>query len=427
VIKEGKVIKAKGYGFASLELNVPATKNTIYEIASVTKPLTATAIMILVEEGKVGLDDPITNYLAGLPISWAGVTIRHLLTHTSGIKDYADGPSFESSYESPVSFDAVIKTVSDTPLEFKPGDKYAYSNTGYFLLGGIIQKASGKSYAEFMRERIFVPLGMTSTCVNDLKSVMTNRASGYSWKHGRLQNSDYMDMSWPFAAGAVASTVLDMAKWDSSLDSGRILPKARLEQMWTPAKLNDGSTLSYAGLGWGISRAKNHLVLTHNGGGIRGFSSSFFHWIDDRITVIVLLTAGTGGAADITTGVSRRYIPELLDKPVEDTVPEVTARLKVVLIAAIADRLDSGWFTERMQKSFFSAKAERLQSDLKGLGAIKSLLLLEKWRTPDSPDKKDADILWHYKYRATFSKDSLIVSWSLDKDAKISGFGAVFE
>jgi CubicO group peptidase (beta-lactamase class C family) len=426
VLKQGRVIKAEGYGFASLELHVPATRETVYEIGSVTKPLTATAIMVLVEDGKLGLDDTITNYLPGLPTSWAGVTIRHLLTHTSGIKDYTDVPNFEAACKLPVSFEAIIQTVSGFPLQFKPGDKYAYSNTGFFLLGGIIQKASRKSYAEFMNERIFAPLSMTSTCVNDLKSVMTNRASGYSWKHGNFQNPDYVDMSWPFAAGAIASTVMDMTKWDLSMDTDKILSKARLEQMWTPARLNDGSTLAYAGLGWGISKANDHVALTHNGG-IPGFSSSFFHWVNDRVTVIVLLTAGTQGAADIATGVSRRYIPDLVDNPIEDTTPEVTTKLRTVLVAARAHKLDRDWFTEEMQKNFFPARAKRMQSDLEGLGAIKSLLLLEKKRNPSSPDRKDSNIGWHLRYRVAFSKDSLLVSWGLDGNLKISAFSAVFE
>ena len=199
--------------------------------------------MMLVEEGKVGLDEKITTYLTGLPEAWKNVTVRQLLTHTSGIKGYTDVPGFEKITLVPASKEEVLKVVATYPLNFPSGDKWDYSNTGYFLLGMIIEKASGKTYAEFLKERIFTPLQMNATQINDLHTIIPNRANGYEWKDGALHNADFISMTWPFAAGAIVSTVNDLAKWDAALYTDRLLKTASLQQMWTPVKLNDGNDL----------------------------------------------------------------------------------------------------------------------------------------------------------------------------------------
>ena len=331
VVKNGKLIRAKGYGLANVELKVQATPETVYNIASIGKQFTATAIMLLVEEGKMGLDGKITNHLSGLPPAWSPVTVRQLLTHTSGIKDYPALPDFRKLTRSPVTTSELVQMLADYPLEFSPGEKWSYCNTGYHLLAAIIEKVSQRPYPDFLKERIFAPLGMNSTRPYDWQSIVTNRASPYSWRDESLRNADYLDYSWAFGAGAEASTVLDMVKWDAALSTDKLLPKKRWEEMWTAVRLNDGSSFPY-GFGWHVQTAPDDpgRVIWH-GGGDPGFLSAVFHWIDDRTTVIVLLTAGSSwlpngqeSSADIGLGVSRRYIPRLVSRPVTDTTPQIT-------------------------------------------------------------------------------------------------------
>ena len=285
VVKDGESIKTRGYGFANIELQVPASEASIYQIASVTKQFTATAVMILVEEHKIGLDDKITQYLSNLPLDWQSITIRHLLTHTSGIVSYTSLPEWDRNLY-PISKEEIMKLVAKYPLNFQPGNAWDYNNTGYFLLGMIIEKVSGQSYSGFLKERIFTPLNMKDTRVNDLNSLIKNRTSGYE-RTSRLINARDSDPSWGYAAGALISTVTDLTKWDAALYTEKILKRHSLEQMWTPVILNNGETFPY-GFGWAINKINGHRVIWHNGG-IQGFCSSILRFPDDQVTVIVLI------------------------------------------------------------------------------------------------------------------------------------------
>ena len=255
VVKDGESIKTRGYGFANIELQVPASEASIYQIASVTKQFTATAVMILVEEHKIGLDDKITQYLSNLPLDWQSITIRHLLTHTSGIVSYTSLPEWDRNLY-PISKEEIMKLVAKYPLNFQPGNAWDYNNTGYFLLGMIIEKVSGQSYSGFLKERIFTPLNMKDTRVNDLNSLIKNRTSGYE-RTSRLINARDSDPSWGYAAGALISTVTDLTKWDAALYTEKILKRHSLEQMWTPVILNNGETFPY-GFGWAINKINGH-------------------------------------------------------------------------------------------------------------------------------------------------------------------------
>ncbi len=213
VIRNGRLVYSKGYGLANVELNVPAASDSVYDIGSITKDFTATAIMMLVEEQRVHLDDPISKHLKQLPDSWQKVTIRGLLTHTSGITNYLSVPNFAVLALRPTTPDELLRLVADDPLRFQPGDKWEYSNTGYYLLGLVIEHASGESFGEFLRKRILLPVGMTATRVNDLGAVIKGRASGYQLEGGELRNARPWDPSWAGAAGGLISTVPDLARW----------------------------------------------------------------------------------------------------------------------------------------------------------------------------------------------------------------------
>jgi D-alanyl-D-alanine carboxypeptidase len=304
VIRDGKTIKAQGYGVASLELREPVTPETVFEIGSLTKQFTAACVMLLVEQGKVGLDDSIGKYLE-VPESWKGITVRHLLAHTSGIKNYTNLPGFEASRPlSPLEF---IRKLSAYPLASAPGEAFAYCNSGYNLLGFIIEKVTGQSYWQFLRERIFDPLGMASSRSRDQKAVILNRAAGYEKENGKLVNRD-SDLTDVFSGGAIVSTVLDLAKWNAAVDSAKLLPRSHWEQMWTPFKLNSGR-LSLYGFGWRVDDYKGRRNIGHSGS-TSGFSASLQRFPDDKLALIVLCNSGEQNiATTLVRGVADLYFP----------------------------------------------------------------------------------------------------------------------
>jgi D-alanyl-D-alanine carboxypeptidase len=307
--KEGELILSKGYGMANVELAVPATKDTVYQLASVTKQFTATAIMMLAKEGKLSLDDRITKHLSDIPTAWNAVTVRHLLGHTSGIKNYTSIQAYDKSVHDDLTQRQMLDLVAKEPLEFEPGEKFAYSNTGYFLLGMLIERITGKTYGEFLAERIFTRLGMEHTRVNDMRIIIPNRAHGYSWHDNTLLNGDYVNPTQTFAAGALVSTVTDLAKWDEALCTERVLKRSILEQMWTPATLRGGETANY-GFGWRIDTVNGHRRISH-GGAIRGFSTQISRFVDDGLTVIVLANSDNGKADVLAAAIAERFLPIL--------------------------------------------------------------------------------------------------------------------
>jgi CubicO group peptidase (beta-lactamase class C family) len=303
VVKEGKVIKAEGYGLANVEQNVPARPETVYKIASVSKQFLATGIMLLAQEGKLSPDDKVSIYLDGTPESWGGITLRHLLTHTSGI--VREAPGFDP-FKTQKDFD-VIKTAYALPLRFAPGEKYEYCNVGYFSLAEIISRVSGKSWGDFLAERVFGPLGMSVTQPTSASAIVPNRASGYEWRNDKMLNAtDYIAVR---PSGAFLSSVLDLAKWDAALYTDAILKQSTREQMWTPVKLNSGAAYPY-GFGWSLEPLKNHRQMSH-GGSLPGFRSHFSRLPDDKLSVIVLTNCGGVTPETIAHGVAAIYLTDL--------------------------------------------------------------------------------------------------------------------
>lgn len=308
VIKDGKLVKAKGYGFASLELKVPATPETVYQLCSVTKQFTATAIMLLVQDGKLGLDDKISKYLDGTPETWNEIAIRRLLTHTSGIPDYLTDEAVRSIHDTtPMK---IMQSVAGRPMDFMTGAKYAYSNINFVLLASIVQKVSGKTYDAFLAERVFQPLGMTSTRRTSPNDLIPNRAAGYTWQNDRWQNSAYLDPTvWNNGDAGMLSTVLDLAKWDVSLNGNAILTAASKQQMWTPVRLSDGTTYNY-GFGWSLDEVQGHRRIEHNGDR-PGSSVTFSRYVDDKLTVIVLANIDGLNLLEIADKVAGLFVPAL--------------------------------------------------------------------------------------------------------------------
>jgi CubicO group peptidase (beta-lactamase class C family) len=281
IAKGGKVLYCQGYGMANLEHDVPNTPQTKFRLGSITKQFTAMAILILQERGKLNVHDKVKQHFADAPKAWDEITIEHLLTHTSGIPNYTESLEFLRTLPVRVSLKELIAKFKDRPLDFKPGAKFKYSNSGYIVLGQIIETVSGKNYPSFMKEAIFGPLDMKDTGYDNATALIKNRASGYTRRLGIvLTNCDYIDMSIPHDAGALYSTVLDLLKWDQALYSDKLLPRKSLEAMFTPHKDNYG-------YGWIIDKKYGAIRYSH-GGGIMGFVTTIERYPDDRLLVVAL-------------------------------------------------------------------------------------------------------------------------------------------
>jgi CubicO group peptidase (beta-lactamase class C family) len=415
VIKDGKPVLLKGYGQANVELGVMATENTAYQLASVTKQFTAAAIMMLAEDGKLALDDKLPKFFDRLPAAWSNVTVRQLLNHTSGIRSYTNLPDFDKTLRQDFSKEAILKMSADAPVEFAPGEKYNYNNTGYYLLGMIIEKASGKEYGAFLTERIFQPLGMTATRLNDLRDVINGRAAGYAWEAGRLRNGEYVSPTQPFSAGALISTVVDMAKWDAALYTDKLLKRASLEQMWTPEKLNDGKPLAY-GYGWGVDIYRTRKRISH-GGGINGFSTFIARFVDDKLTVVVLTNSESGDAGALANGIAEFYIPALAEnapKAIADNDPKLTAFLKEVIASLANGEGNPDWFTPEARAMLFPDRIRQGRQMMGAHGPLNAFELQED-RTEGGVRRR--------AYKAVFGDFALRCGFTLAADGKIAGVG----
>lgn len=292
IARDGKAIVSKGYGMANLELEAPNTPATKFRLGSITKQFTAALVLRLAERGKLKTDDPVCKYVAECPPAWEKVTIHHLLTHTSGIPSLTSFPDYRKTMMLPSPVLKSIARFRDKPLEFAPGKRYKYSNSGYILLGYIVEKASGQDYEAHLTANILDPLGMNDTGYDHHDRILPRRASGYSRRRGELVNCSYLDMSIPHGAGALYSTVEDLLKWDQALYTEKVLKKESIDRMFTPNKGNYG-------YGWNIRRLYGRAIVAH-GGGIEGFSAFIARYPEEKVCVVALSNrdfAGSGGIA----------------------------------------------------------------------------------------------------------------------------------
>jgi CubicO group peptidase (beta-lactamase class C family) len=302
VLENGKLCRSGAYGLANLEHNVPVKPETVFEVGSVTKQFTAAGILLLAQDGKLSLDDPVRRHLKDAPDSWQEVRVRHLLTHTSGIKSYTGLDGFELRRH--LTQAQFITTLAALPLEFRPGDSWKYSNSGYSLLGYIIENVSGKSYWDFMFQRVFGPLKMYATTNRNPTVILPNRAVGYEHTNHILINRDY-DLTDVCAAGALVSNIGDLAKWNAALDTDAIFSPAIKQQMWTPARLNDGKLTRY-GLGWFIDSVENRRIIGH-GGSTSGFSATIQRFPDEHLAIIILTNTDEELATNLARKLAARF------------------------------------------------------------------------------------------------------------------------
>ena len=292
-VKRGDdLLMAKGYGLADVENDVPATAETVYRIGSITKQFTAAAVMQLVEAGQIGLDDPMTDYLPDYPMQGHEVTIRHLLTNTSGIKSYTGLASWRPTMKLDLTDEELLAIFSAEPFDFAPGESYRYNNSGFYLLGVIIGKAGDEPYGEYLNTRLFAPLGLPGSSYCDELRIIRGRAEGYQAVGGELLNDEYLSMNQPGAAGALCSTVPDLLSWTSALRAGGVVSAESYRQMATTGTLNNGSDTGY-GFGLQLGSLVGRPRVAH-GGGINGFSTMLAHYPEADLDVVVL--SNTPGA-----------------------------------------------------------------------------------------------------------------------------------
>jgi len=414
IVQRGRVVKSQGYGLADLENNVAVTPDTVFEIGSITKQFVATAILTLVEQGKIKLSDPATKYLADLPTSWSGVTIQQLLTHTSGIPDFEEILGY-GAYRTPTTAQQVLAAAAAGPMDFPPGTQWHYSNTGYYLLGLITEKITGAPAVALIEKRILGPAGMTRTRSSAPTEIIAGRASGYALEGGRLENRDPMQPTAVGSAGDLVSTTGDLVRWNAALDAQSILEKESYARMWADQPLADGSPSGY-GFGWFVSPVRGHRAQEHSGG-TAGFSSDTLRLPDDHVTVIVLTNSYSANPAGIAMHISRLLVPGLAYAKIPDDRPAITGRV----FDYYTHRLDPEIYGKDLTPAFVEKVRPRWSTgyDLyRSLGALVGIERLER-------DPGDAANL--YRYRVRYAEASLIVDVMTDGSGRIANLSGAEE
>ena len=354
VVERGRVKTMRHYGVASLELPTPVTSDTVFELGSLSKQFTAAAILMLAEEEKIELDGSIARYLADVPQEWRAITIRHLLTHSSGIQEYLAVPGLPDQAHA-VDHEGMTRMFFQRlRLEFEPGATWAYSNSGYLLLGNIIERVSGQSYWAFLEQRIFKPSGMTATRSSDPRAVIRNRARGYGVDDGAYVNRNALSQN-AYAAGAIVSTLRDMTRWEATLHSGKLLATESYREMWRPLELtgNAPPPLNYA-FGWVTDVRDKQRYVMHSGG-TPGFSSAISRNLDSGITAIVLANHGDRILDDLAMDLTRLDVPA---NAVADPRPQRTAHLARVAAGLWSGAPEEAAFTPAMRQ-FLSTDSGR--------------------------------------------------------------------
>ena len=293
VRKDGRTIFRKGYGMADMELGVPVEPDMVFRLGSITKQFTAVSILMLAEQGKLSLQDEITKFLPDLPTQGRTITIEHLLTHTSGLKSYTNLSEWLPLWRKDMTVREIIDLTRDKPMEFAPGERWNYNNTGYVLLGAVIEKVSGLTYEDYVNKMMFGPLGLKHSYYGNAERIIPRRIPGYQMGKDGFVNAPYLSMTQPYAAGSILSSVDDLAIWNDAVFSGKLIKKEWLDKAFTPYPLKNGESTGY-GFGWFIANYQGHRIIEH-GGGIHGFSTYEMTLPEDRIFLAILTNSAVGG------------------------------------------------------------------------------------------------------------------------------------
>jgi len=363
VAKNGQIIYRKAFGMADLELNVTMQPEMIFRIGSITKQFTAVAILQLMEQGKLSLQDEITKFIPDYPTQGHSITIEHLLTHTSGIKSYTSVPEYMKLMRNDLTPDELLEKISALPMEFAPGTKWNYSNSGYFLLGYIIEKVTGKTYQEYLQENFFTPLGMTGSCYGNESKIIKNRTRGYSPGGEGVVNAEYLSMTLPFSAGAIMSTVDDLYRWNRAVHSYKLVKKETLDMALTPYKLTDGKPTGY-GYGWFLSELQGSPTIEH-GGGINGYLT-FAIYLPGEDVFVALFSNNNGKVPEFS---ALRMAALAIGKPLKTTA--------MTLDEAALKEYQGIYANEEGREATISLNEDRLSAARAG-GSRRNMIPVEK-------------------------------------------------
>jgi CubicO group peptidase (beta-lactamase class C family) len=410
---------------ANVELSVPVKPETIFQSGSIGKQFTAAAVMLLVQDGKISLDDKISKYLPDVPDSWKEISVRNLLSHTSGLGDYPDEISLRGDYTE----DEYFTIFKKSPLNFATGTKWDYSNVGFVTLGILIRKVTGKFYGDFLQERIFSPLGMQTARVISEADIVTNRAAGYRLVNGELKNQEWVSPSTNSTAdGALYLSILDLAKWDEELTKAwlkdfsrdterpKVLTRSMLEQIWSPTKLSDGRVKGY-GFGWFTGTTHNRRVVFH-GGAWQGFKSYIVRFVDDKLTIVFLANSWAANDFKMARGLAAQFYPEFaLDVKSSITdEPKVSALVRRLLMQLKDDKAEKELFTSEFQGQFFPNQALKLSEMLNSLSLPVAVIHLG-----ELVERREEQSLRVYSYELVDIGQTLVCTMKLTSDNKVAG------
>lgn len=415
VVKDGKIVREQGYGLANVELGVPVTPDTVFQVASTGKTFTAALVLLLERDGKLKLDDPISRYLDNTPKAWAGITIRHLLTHTSGLGD----PYTKIDLRKDYTDDELIALEASMPLLSAPGERFAYSNAGYHLLGFICKRVGGKFFGDQLKERIFAPLGMKTAGVISESDIVPGRAAGYERIEGKLQNQRWVAPSLNRTAdGTIALSARDLARWSMALDGDTILDPRAKEASWTPARLNDGSSGPY-GLGWYVGSHNGRRMVQH-GGAWQGFKASLQRYPDDGLTVVVLANSAAARQGKIADLAAAHYVPALATPrapAIADRDPAGTARARKAMGELLAGRIPDG-LSQSERGRYNQRWVTQIAAEFREYGPLRAVEVLA--RSSEGNGKQA-------RYRFLFENETALMALHQDSKGLIERLGISLE
>lgn len=407
IMRHGQLVRAQGYGLANLEHHVPVHPDTLFKTGALGKQFTAVAVMMLVEDGKLQLDESVRKYLPEAPRTWAPITVRNLLNHTSGLPPYPDG-EFRRDYTDAELLGIIYKQ----PLNFPVGSRWGYSYTAYVTLGMLINRVGGEFYADLLAKRIFAPLGMQTARLIDELAVVPNRAAGYELRDGELRNAEWVSPTANSTAdGSLYLSVLDYARWDASLLGRKFLEPASWVEIARPAQLASGRSYPY-GLGWFLERSAGQEVWRHSGSW-QGFRTFAIRYLGDELTVVALANGDSGDPARIVRHVAGMLDPKLAQPPgapIADREHQVTDQLKRLLQRIPDGKADYHEFAF-VSKQDFEVSMSAYQKTLKPMGSLREIALFARNELGD--DRV-------YRYRARYDSGLLEVNLSYAPNGKIA-------
>jgi len=413
ILRNGKIVLLRSYGLANIEHRVPVKPETVFQSGSIGKQFTAAAVMILVQDGKLSLDDHLAKFFPDVPASWSNITVRHLLNHTSGLGDYPPEIELQRTYTEEQMFAAFKRA----PLQFAPGTGWDYSNAGYATLGFLIRKVTGKFYGDFLEERIFRPLGMTTARVISEADIIPNRAAGYRLVDGRLKNPEWVSPTTNSTAdGSLYLTVLDLAKWDAALFTDSLLQPTSRELIWTQTRLENGRLKPY-GFGWHTNVIHHHRLVFH-GGAWQGFKSSIVRVLDDRTTIIFLANSWATNDFKLTRGLlAVLYTPFALPpvEPIPDNESKLSALARRVLLDLSKGTINSDLVTPELRQQLTPEKLKQLSDKINAVSLPVAVIHLS-----ELTESREANGLRIHKYLLTDIGESLSATVTFTKENKIA-------